>query len=292
MTTPMAKRSWKRSKLSCNRLCLLPLVVVLCACGSDLATGSFDALTYNVAGLPQGLSKSDPENNTPQISPLLNTYDLVLVQEDFSYHSELLSRASFPFRSEPKEGFTAFVNDGLNRLAEFSWVDFERVQWVECFGDANTGSGDCLAEKGFTWARMEPSEGVFIDIYNHHADAGGGPEDMAAREAGYTQLIEFIKTKSVGRAVIVAGDTNLHRTKPVDLALIDKLVEQVQVVDSCLDLGCPDEDRIDRFFYRSSDDLELTPSNWRVADEFVDPDGNALSDHKAVNVTFDWEAKE
>src|SRR5690606_27992207 len=39
--------------------------------------GTFDALTYNVAGLPVGLSSSQPDINTPYISPLLNAYDLV-----------------------------------------------------------------------------------------------------------------------------------------------------------------------------------------------------------------------
>ncbi|MEQ9318019.1 MAG: hypothetical protein RIF41_02630, partial [Polyangiaceae bacterium] len=51
--------------------------------------GTFSALSYNVAGLPQGLSGSEPEEYIPLISPLLTGYDLVLVQEDFVYHAEL-----------------------------------------------------------------------------------------------------------------------------------------------------------------------------------------------------------
>lgn len=46
-------------------------------------SGTFTTLTYNVAGLPEGLSGSNPSVNTPLISPLLNAYDLVLVQEDW-----------------------------------------------------------------------------------------------------------------------------------------------------------------------------------------------------------------
>ena len=44
--------------------------------------GSFSLLTYNVAGLPEGLSSSRPSVNMALISKLLNRYDLALVQED------------------------------------------------------------------------------------------------------------------------------------------------------------------------------------------------------------------
>ena len=42
-----------------------------------IARGTFKALTYNVAGLPQGLSSSSPVTNQPIMSPLLNAYDVV-----------------------------------------------------------------------------------------------------------------------------------------------------------------------------------------------------------------------
>ena len=47
------------------------------------ASGSFTALSYNVAGLPEQISGSSPSTNSPHISPLLNGYDLVLLQEDW-----------------------------------------------------------------------------------------------------------------------------------------------------------------------------------------------------------------
>ena len=43
--------------------------------------GTVHALTYNVAGLPEALSGSNPEVNTQQIAPKLNSFDLVLLQE-------------------------------------------------------------------------------------------------------------------------------------------------------------------------------------------------------------------
>src|SRR5688572_4369456 len=46
-------------------------------------SGTLLALTYNVAGLPEGLSQSMPMRNTPIIGPLLNDYDLVFLQESW-----------------------------------------------------------------------------------------------------------------------------------------------------------------------------------------------------------------
>ena len=86
-------------------LFVLLLCMIICNCGSDKDgrndrqdsdQGEFLALTYNVAGLPEPLSGSQPSVNIPQISPLLNSYDLVLVQEDFWYHNELKAQINHP----------------------------------------------------------------------------------------------------------------------------------------------------------------------------------------------------
>ena len=98
--------------------------------------GEFSLLTYNVAGLPQGISSSDPEAHIPQISPLLNDYDIVLAQEDFWYHAELSADAEHPHQSDPysddpkKKG----IGDGLNRFSDFPFEPVERVQWYDCHG--------------------------------------------------------------------------------------------------------------------------------------------------------------
>ena len=66
-----------------------------------VASGTFSALTYNVAGLPQGISKSNPASNTPQIGPKLNRYQLVLAQEDFVYHHLLTSSVQHLYATQP-----------------------------------------------------------------------------------------------------------------------------------------------------------------------------------------------
>ncbi len=68
---------------------------------STLPSGVLQVLTYNVAGLPQGISSSNPATNTSQISPKLNAYDLVLVQEDFWYHADLARDAHHAYQTPP-----------------------------------------------------------------------------------------------------------------------------------------------------------------------------------------------
>lgn len=58
--------------------------------------------------------------------------------------------------------------DGLNTLANYDWSDFSRTEWDEC----NLNEADCLTPKGFSFLRMQLANGVEVDLYNLHADAG------------------------------------------------------------------------------------------------------------------------
>ena len=135
-------------------------------------SGRFSLLTYNVAGLPQLVSRSDPEVNVALISPLLNHYDVALVQEDFSYHSRLVARARHGYRSEPMTHSLALMADGLNWFSRFPLGWIHRVRWAQCHGYLGAAS-DCLADKGFSFGELSLAPGIVIDVYNLHAEAGG-----------------------------------------------------------------------------------------------------------------------
>lgn len=304
--------------------------------------GTFVALSYNVAGLPDAISGSEPATNSPLISPLLNAYDLVLLQEDwadtveaaplFFYHHEIVAEADHPHRSEPAPhpygtdlrrfpSGPILISDGLNRLSRFPFGELERQMWAECYGEfaveavetivgeaglsdlvdeaglgevVDGGASDCSAQKGFSVARTELADGVEVDIYNLHAEAGSGPADREARAAGFGQLADFIDDHSRDRAIILGGDTNLHSTDPdrPDGDVWDEFQIATGVLDVCSVVDCGDDDgEIDKFAFRSGDGVELRPLSHRFERErFERDDGEPLSDHDPLAVRFHWRA--
>jgi hypothetical protein len=270
-------------------------------------------LSYNVAGLPEGLSSSHPEVNTPLISPLLNAYDLAVVQEDFNYHEPLVAALTHPYQSVKDNtpgpygiqyGFA--FGDGLNTFSRSPFAAFQRVTWSECFG-VFTNSSDCLTPKGFTVARHELEPGVFVDVYNLHSDAGSADPDLAARRANIRQLYQFIAQYSADHAVLVLGDTNSRYTRAGDVlpemlaavGMSDVWVElerggALPAVGAALTAGCAvdlaggDCERVDKIFYRSGGGVILTALDYAVPPEFVDAAGVRLSDHDPVSAVFAW----
>jgi endonuclease/exonuclease/phosphatase family metal-dependent hydrolase len=249
--------------------------------------GEITVLTYNVAGLPQGISSSDPERNIPQISPLLNGFDLVLVQEDFWYHAELVAEVMHPYRSEPytDDPMNDGVGDGLNLFTRFGFGELERVPWYACHGQLDCSS-DCLAKKGWSFARHTLDEGVEVDIYNLHMEAGSCPEDLEIRSNSADHLVEAIEARSEGRAVIVAGDFNLKATRPDDVESLRRIIEGAGLTNACEAVDCGDQ-RIDMIMVRSAADLDIEVLSWWLPEEFVDAEtGEPLSDHLPVAATL------
>jgi hypothetical protein len=281
------------------------------------AAVELSVLTYNVAGLPAGISSSLPQFNTVQISPRLNAYDLAVVQEDFFYHDDLISQAVHPFisvkdtRNAPlieELGLDLGLGDGLNTFSFSPFQGFQRIQWSQCFGDFTnipTSAADCLATKGFTLARHEIEPGVWVDVYNLHADAGGGPEDLETRATNIRQLRDAILAMSPGRAVIVLGDTNSRYTRAADVlpellsttGLSDVWIELERggdlpdvgaaLGDCAADAAGPDCERVDKIFFRSSAKVQITPLAYDVPTDWVDANGEQLSDHLPVSALFE-----
>jgi hypothetical protein len=252
-------------------------------------SGDLSVLTYNVAGLPQGLSGSNPETNIPIISPLLNPYDLALIQEDFWYYKELRAEAEHPFISEPytpsPDPFD--MGDGLNRFSQWPFDELIRTPWPGCNGELDCSS-DCLASKGSSVARHTLADGVEVDVYNLHMEAGGCPQDGVIRAQSIDQLLEMLEERSSDVAVIMAGDFNLHESDPEELALLNKLIDEANLTDACWATEC-NTPRIDRILVRGTSTLSLEPTGWEIPPAFVTSEGEDLSDHEPVAATLHWE---
>jgi hypothetical protein len=253
---------------------------------STLPSGVLKFLTYNVAGLPQAISSVNPLTNTPKISPLLNGYDLVLVQEDFVYHVELARDARHPYQSVPLTGYSTLVGDGLNTFSKHPFLMVSRVKWNVWYG-LFSNANDGLSSKGFSFARHTLGPGVEIDVYDLHADAGGDAGDQDARVVQYDQLADFVEAFSAGRPLLIAGDTNLNTwNRPKDETTFVGFMTRLGLIDAARTLN--GQECLDRVLVRSNADVELVPTRWRYADEFVDAAGQPLSDHDAVHVDVTW----
>jgi endonuclease/exonuclease/phosphatase family metal-dependent hydrolase len=255
------------------------IVLALAGCGSV----GLDVLTYNVAGLPEGLSSSEPTRFIPQMAPHLEVYDLVLVQEDFAYHDLLIADLDLPYRSEPAVAVDQAVNDGLNRFAAHPLGELERTRWTDCNGVLDAGS-DCLSEKGFSVGTMTVGRRT-LHVINHHADAGGGEADQQARAGNFAQLAQVVA--AIEGPLVLAGDTNLKPSeRDGDATTWQAFLDTTGLVDVCTALDCAEPDHIDRILYRPVDGLDATA--WWVDAAFVDPAGEPLSDHPAVAARFTW----
>jgi len=288
-------------------------------------SGELLLLSYNVAGLPEPLSGSEPSTNMELIGPKLNGYDLVLLQETWKtpdpnpmaplrvYHEVLEAAVDFPHRSTPApqplgsdpDRPEALLADGLNRFSRSPFGEVTRVAWTGCFGgmdQSDGGAGDCLATKGFSVATTQLADGVEVDVYNLHGEAGGSPRDQELQAADYDQLAAFIEEHSAGKAILLAGDTNLHTDTTVDpehpegegdLAVWDRFLEATGLVDVCGPLDCDDADRIDKAAFRDGDGVTLEPISrtWET-ETFKRSDGQPLSDHDPLAVRFRWSASD
>lgn len=261
-------------------------------------SGSIDVATYNVAGLPEPISGSRPTEHSELLSPLLNPYDVVLLQEDFFYIDKVAQHLTFPYGSTPQRLVLgsdptrpeAFVGSGLERYSRHPFDGYLQVRWPGCYGGAlGAGAADCLSQKGFSVARHEVAAGVFVDVYDLHGEAGSTPDDFYWSQQDYLALAAYIDANSADHAVIVGGDFNLSPADANDAPILARFLVDAGLTDVCEVQDCSaDPDTIDRLLYKSGDDVALLATAWSRPAGFTLPDGTPLSDHDPTAATFAW----
>ncbi|MFF0010975.1 jacalin-like lectin [Streptomyces sp. NPDC005374] len=271
-------------------------------------SGSFNVLTYNVAGLPSAISSASTprDTSTTAIGQRIAPYDIVHVEEDFNYHSYLYAGDTNHAYRTPTSG-GAGIGSGLNTLSKLPYDedDFERVHWNSCQID----SGDCLTPKGFTFMRERLAEGVYVDFYNLHTNAGTNDGDEASRADNLSQLTAFINSHSAGNAVVVMGDTNTRYTRSADTiaefgaanGLTDAWVKLIRGGSApakgsdalvCDQTGTTVPNTcevVDKVLYRSSRLVSLNATSYNNEhSKFLTDAGLMLSDHDPITVGFTW----
>lgn len=275
---------------------------------ASAASGTFNILSMNVAGLPEILNgngeSGDKTTNTMLIGQDFAAYNygVIHVQEDFNYHATLYQYDTHPYRTATSGGVP--FGSGLNTLANYPWIDFSRIKWDTC---SNASESDCLTPKGFTFMRLRLDEGVYIDFINLHADAGTESGDETARTANIKQVADYVDANSAGNAVIIFGDTNSRYTRSEDNirlfstqnGLTDAWVQAIGGTAPAAGadaLVCPDGvptnincEVVDKVFFRGSKFITLTSNGFYYdTARFLSTDLATLTDHNPIRVEFAW----
>ncbi|KAL4907368.1 hypothetical protein BDW74DRAFT_176138 [Aspergillus multicolor] len=270
-------------------------------------TGSFSILSFNVAGLPDILNNNDVPGDKTENTEIIGErfseygYDIIHVQEDFNYHAALYSTDTHPYRTATSGGVP--FGSGLNTLSNYDWIDNARVKWDTC---SDASGFDCWTPKGFTVMRVRLDDGVYVDAYNLHADAGSEDEDVSARSANLQQVADYISANSIGNAVLVYGDTNARYTSAGENIRVfetqngmvnpwvEIVLEGVQPTEGTDAVVCENPttteacETVDKIFYRGSPALTLQATSWAYEDDKFLNNGSILSDHNPITSEFTW----
>jgi len=287
-----------------SALCLSLLLGLFClalpaAAGeSTPARGELHMVSYNIAGLP--IPNTDgrrPLRDAAEIGRQIaaDGCALLAVQEDFSNYFSIRRAFAAPYYSYNRGNIPA--GDGLDVFSLHPLYNVERRAWEQRYGGFFYGSADEYTPKGFQHAVMELAPGVYLDVYNLHANAGGtgaGSAAGAARRAQFEQLSAYIQENSQGRAVVILGDFNTRLRSPFD-GMYEVLMEPCGLTDTWAEMhnagrvgydGQSDwpQELVDRIMYRGGDSLALTLLEADRRPRRT-ADGRDLSDH-----SFSWAA--
>lgn len=278
-------------------------------------------ITYNIDGLPETLDLNDlpwlfkpiawiyklfkgttivavndnegKKEKTEEISQRLHdsNADVICVQEDFNYHTELTSclqdyfQGTFMGAIDLSKVFSMvrwlpyprYKSDGLGFFSKRPFVNEKIVTWDKSYGYFSHAN-DKLTMKGFRKYVVYIDDvlyagNAFIDIYVIHMDADfydplTCPDvsgDIEARQEEVEQLKKYIADHPTANPIIIIGDTNC----------LDDLDWPEAVPSNRTD--------VDRAFYinNPASPYKITPIECRYCEEF-----SGLSDHYPLEVTF------
>ena len=201
-------------------LCALLSVLLLCsltlscfAASNEPVQKTLRVISFNVDGLPiptaLSSTKRPVSTATKLIAEQVNAWDcdILCAQEDFNCHGTLRRNLDMPYATLTSG--PAVVGDGLNVFSKFPIYNVGREAWEEAYGVFDCGS-DELTPKGILYCTVEIADGVFVDVYNLHADAWEDEASMDAKAAQFDQLARLIAQNSADRAVILTGDFNTN----------------------------------------------------------------------------------
>lgn len=293
---------------------------------------TFSVCSMNVDGLPASVlgitvnEDSRGAEGAKMTGKKMNErgWDIIGVNEDFNYHSEVYGELSANYDCGTWRGEISltslplfsyrFNTDGLNAfwrktandpsLGSISLSQEKWTEWVS-YNGLTDACNDGLARKGFRYYLVTFGDGTTVDLYILHADAGSAEGDVSCRKEQFEQLRDVILKNTTDRPVIVMGDTNniysFDKQKeyfidPINasgwLTIEDVFIElkyagKYPEYNGTYNNRVPDE-QLDKIFYinNSNCDYTLQPESFEVVYSFVDDNGQRLSDHWPVASSF------
>ena len=271
---------------------------------ASAAQGSFTFANFNIAGLPSLSASSEKAARQKEMGRQVaaDDYDIVAVQEDFSYDADFSSGLNMPYRTDGSQNVV--TGDGLEIFSKTPVYNVSRQGWNKKGG--MLWEGDIISQKGIMCATVELEPGVYVDVYNLHGDAFDGQESRDARHDNFMQTLNFVNANSKDRAVIITGDFNsaFHFTNGEGADLYNIFIEQLGMKDvwteivnggSFTDYSAysgvyywGNWDSVECILYRDSDTVTLTPTAHKFV-RYADESGE-FSDHATAVATFDYTA--
>ena len=222
-------------------LFILALMTIMTSLAQESGE-QFTVATLNVDGLPQKLlvvnvnADGPGDAGTARIGKYLvkKGYDLVMMQEDFSYHGILSVWLEDDYKMDEWSG-TLYVLDGPRKVDflhlqnhryacdglltawknDLQVTPAARTPWIQSFGKFSHAL-DEMVTKGFRRYEVTLRSGDRIVVYNMHMDAtdekdaaeGKAGPDHDARMAQWAQLKDDVLQHLDSRPIIITGDMN------------------------------------------------------------------------------------
>ncbi|MCR5150632.1 MAG: hypothetical protein K6B52_05355 [Clostridiales bacterium] len=277
--------------------------------------GTFSVINANVAGLPDFgvLNLGEYSLSTKDRAKLFGKAfnesgaDIVAVQEDFAGSRYLFGEMK-NYLSRTINGGGVPFGGGLNIFSKKRLYNVKRYPWRKSYGVYY--EGDALAPKGIVYAVVEIADGIFVDVYDLHADAFDTKESQDARVDNFNQTLEAIEKNGINRPVILTGDFNVYFSLEQNgdasaTQLKKNFIEKLNMKEAWIELynnGDYDSftdynalgigqwgnwDSVEKFFYCDGGGIHIEPTSF----EFVvynDENGNRLSDHNAAFAEFTY----
>lgn len=276
---------------------------------AETPANTLSVLSSNVSGIPvigdfQGTQRAlRGEARMAKIGGFINERsgcDIVGTQEDFNLHGALAgAMTAYPYRTFASGNLP--LGDGLGTFSKYPVYNVRHTRWERSYG-LISGSTDRLARKGVLSSVIEIGEGLTIDFYVLHADAGGDPKSAQARSDNFRQLAEMINARGRDRAIIVAGDFNAAFAWRTENGLYDNLIQPTGLKD-CWAEVCNNGDytydggagwnptlyeTVDRVMFKSGGGIELKAEEIEYL-WIVNESGETLTDHLATKAVLSYE---